>query len=113
MKVLDILSTVGALVLATTPLAVAGVAHAQTGASVAIQVGDLDFGSRADVARFQARIVMAADRLCDAGPTEISRRSACIAAVREEAMDKLGSAQRSEMIATAHKTPGWSVASAE
>lgn len=112
MKVLDILSTVGALVMATAPLAVAGVARAEPAAPVAIQVGDLDFGARTDIARFDARVVKAADALC--GDTrELSRRSACISAVREEAVAKLGSEQRSRMIASTRRTSAWNVASAQ
>ena len=97
MKVLDILSTVGALVLAATPLAVVGAAHAETPAPVSIQVGDLDFASHAGVARFDTRVSRAADQFCGVDSRDLSRRSACVAAVRDEAVSKLGSEQRSEM----------------
>jgi UrcA family protein len=114
MKVLDVLSTIGALVLAVTPLAVVGVAHAEPATPVSIQVGDLDFGSRADVARFNTRVVKAADTLCsETDVRDMSQRAACVSAVRDEAVARLGSAQRQEMIAANGGAPALRLASAQ
>lgn len=100
MKTLDILSTIGALVLAATPLAVADAAHAAPATAVAIPVADLDFANGTDVSRFNTRVIKAAARLCSGVDTrELSQMAACQSAVREEAVSQLGVQQRQQMAA--------------
>ncbi|WP_158915904.1 UrcA family protein [Caulobacter sp. S45] len=88
-KFINILTSVGFIAMAAVPLAAIGsVAHA---AEVqVVKVADLDLSSPAGAARFQRRVDAAANQLCGAGRT----RAACRAAVREEAVAKLGEGQR-------------------
>ena len=91
MKVLDAVSTVGALVMAATPLlAISSLAHAQeiTPQAQTIQGADLDLNRAADVARFDARVDRAAGRMCS-GQSDMVVTAACRQAVREEAAAKL------------------------
>ena len=90
-KVLEAVSTLGALVMAATPLlAVSSLAHAQeaTLQPQTIQVADLDLNRPADVARFNVRVDQAAARMC-ASRVEMGVNAACRQAVREEAGAKL------------------------
>jgi UrcA family protein len=89
MKVLDAVSTIGALVMAATPLlAISGVAHAQTLQPQVIQVADLNLNSPADMARFDARVDRAANRMCN-DRVDLMARNSCHQAIREEASERL------------------------
>ena len=95
-------STAAAIVatwaLAAMPLvALARGAHAQ---GVTIRVGDLS--NPAAAAAFDRQVEHAANKLCaDRAIDGLSRLAACHNAVRAEAMDKLGSAQRTQVSMTA------------
>ena len=90
-KLLDAVSTLGALVMAATPLlAIGGLAHAQeaTHPAQTIQVADLDLSQPAGVARFNARVEQTAGRMC-ASYGGLQMNTACRQAVREEAGARL------------------------
>ena len=80
-RVLDLLSAIGALAMAATPLAaITTTAHAAQidRPAVAISVGDLDFSRTADVTRFEARVNAAASTICQAdGMTGLEQGSSC------------------------------------
>lgn len=96
-KILNTLSAIGALAMAATPLvAIGGVAHAADYQPVHIQVADLDLSRTADVSSFRQRVDVAAKRMCGTGP-DLSQRAACASAVQEEAVERLGSAQRADL----------------
>ena len=90
-KVLNTLSAIGAIVMAATPLiAAASFAHAQDAVlqPQPIRVADLDLGRPADVARFNARVELAAGRMC-ASYGDMTVNAACRQAIRTEAGQKL------------------------
>ena len=92
-KVLNTISAIGALVMAATPLlAICGVARAQDVQAQRIQVADLDLSRPSDVARFDARVNVAAGRMC-ASQSDMESNAACRRSIREEAVDKLDAAR--------------------
>ena len=111
-KILNTLSAIGALVMAATPLvAIGGFAHAADYQPQRIQVSDLDFSRAADAATFHHRVDVAAGRMCNAN-ADLTQRSACGDAVQEEAVERLGSAQRQDLrTAEASARTTWRVAS--
>jgi UrcA family protein len=100
-RVLDILSAIGALAMAATPLmAITATAHAAElrPQGVSVAVGDLDFARPADVARFDARVNSAANTICQAkGEVGLQSWSTCRTAVHQEAVQKLDASQRQQM----------------
>ena len=114
-KVLNTLSAIGALVMAATPLvAIGGVAHAQdVGVTPAhIAVGDLDLRTPGAAAVFRQRVDAAAGVMCaQVGASSLGASADCRRAVYDEAVDKLGSAQRSELkTSAAQRSTGWTLA---
>jgi UrcA family protein len=94
-KFLTILTSAATLAMAAIPLtAVSSVAHA---AEARIQVGDLDLSRPADARVFERRVNLAASDLCNETGMELSRTNACRRAVRQEAIEKLGEAQRQSL----------------
>lgn len=75
------------LALAALPLIALSVAHADP---VTVRTSDLDLSQPAQVAILNARIERAAKQYCDdAGSQNLSRRNACIADFKAEAMDQV------------------------
>ena len=101
-KILETVSTIGALVLAATPLvAIGGVAHAQGAAAQRIDVAGLDFRSTSDVAVFRHRVGAAAQSLCGQGGVQpLNATLSCRQAVYDEAVSQLGAAQRQDLQAS-------------
>ena len=94
-KVLNTISAIGALLMATTPLvAAAGFAHAEEMQPQHIQVADLNLDRPADMARCYARGDDAANRMCPTTGGMIID-SGCRAAVREEATANLAMLRQS------------------
>ncbi len=100
-NILNTLSTIGALAMAATPLlAVGSLAHAAepTVRPAYIQVSDLDLSRASDAATFHNRVDVAGSAICgqDTGRT-MNSQTACVDAVRQEAVEKLGSVQRHDL----------------
>lgn len=109
-KVLNAVSTIGALVMAATPLmAISSVARAQDMAPEHIRIADLDLSRPADQARFQARVDLAAVRMCGSVGL-LNVEVACRQAVREEAMQKLDQQRADAAIQTAQAADRLTVA---
>ncbi len=100
-KVLNTLSAIGALVMAATPLmAIGSIAHAaETGPRpVHILVADLDLSRPDDAATFRTRVDAAAQGFCmHRGDVRLTAQGVCRQAVREEAVQQLGDAQRAAL----------------
>ena len=114
-KVLNTLSAIGALVMAATPLiAIGGVAHAaETGVRPAhILVADLDLSRASDATTFRQRVDATAASFCmHRGDVRLTAQSVCRQAVREEAVEQLGDAQRSALQTASTAQPtSWRVA---
>ncbi len=111
-KFLEAVSTLGALVMAATPLVVLGsVAHAEPAAvsPARIEVAGLDLRSPNDAATFRHRVSVAATSLCgQAGVQPLSMTLSCHQAVYDEAVSKLGSTQQQDLQAA--RTVGFTVA---
>ncbi len=112
-NILNTLSTIGALAMAATPLlAVGSLAHAAepTVQPAHVQVSDLDFSRPADAATFRSRVDAAADAVCRQDAVH-APRSACVDAVRQEAVEKLGAGQRHDLqTAQGRGSASWAVA---
>ncbi len=112
-NILNTLSAIGALTLAATPLlAVGGLARAAEPAvqPAYVQVSDLDLSRASDAATFRSRVDAAADAVCSQEAVH-APRAACVDAVREEAVEKLGAAQRRDLqAAQARGSAAWAVA---
>ncbi|MGC1305258.1 MAG: UrcA family protein [Caulobacteraceae bacterium] len=91
-KMINLLSSMATLAMAAT--AISAIAPAAQAAEVHIQITDLDLSNPTDAARFQQRIDAAASRLCNVVGASLDNRESCRAAVREEAVDKLGGVQQ-------------------
>lgn len=88
------LAAVATLALAALPVAaLTTTAHA---AEYRVPVGDLQLGTAAGAARFDARLKMAVNALCE-GQRGVTARSACESSVRAEAMDQLSAGQRRQL----------------
>ncbi len=113
-KILNILSAVGALVMAATPLAaLGGIAHAaESGARAHIRVADLDLAQPGDAATFRQRVDTAAQSFCTShGEMGLNAMNTCRAAVRDEAVDRLGEQQRQDLRSAQATSPvSWAVA---
>ncbi|MGC1301882.1 MAG: UrcA family protein [Caulobacteraceae bacterium] len=107
-KLINVLTTVATLAMAAVPLSAIGtVAHA---AEVRIQVADLDLSNPADAARFQDRVERAAHAFCRNVPEPLANQTACRSAVRDEAVQRLGSAQRESLKIATQGQGVWRVA---
>ncbi len=96
-KVLNFVASAATLALAALPIsALTTVAHAQT--PVRIAVSDLDLSSPAGAAAFDRRVRRAADDLCGYNDAPAPRSPSCREAVRAEALEKLGEAQRRSLV---------------
>ena len=113
-KVLNILSAIGALTMAATPLvAVGGMAHAaEVGVPVHILVADLNLGQASGAAVFRHRVDAAAETFCaDRGGLGLNAVNSCRQAIREEAVERLGAQQRQDLRSTlASSRTDWTVA---
>ena len=114
-KIVNMLSAIGVVMMAATPLVAIGgsMAHAQDALTPAhVQVADLDFNRASDVATFRQRVDVAAHSLCadDNGPSRVTN-TGCSEAVYDEAVSKLGSAQRQALASTTGAAMNWTVAS--
>ncbi len=113
MNVLNTLSAMGALVMAATPfIGLASAAYAEPGVQPAyIRVADLDLSRPSDAAVFKARVETAAGRFCSRTTTaaDLATMSDCRAAIRQEAVEKLGADQR-QALQTASLAAAWRVA---
>ncbi len=103
-RILETISTIGALVMAATPLAaVGGMAHAQAAGVPAqrIDVARLDFRNAGDVVAFRQRVGAAAQTLCGQGGVQpLSVTLSCRQAVYDEAVSQLGGSQRQDLQAS-------------
>ena len=112
-KVLNTLSAIGALVMAATPLAAIGVAHAaEAGRPAHILVADLNLGQANDAAIFRQRVDAAAETFCaDRGGLGLNAVNSCRQAIRQEAVERLGARQRQDLRSTlASSRTDWTVA---
>ena len=114
-SILNTLSAIGALAMAATPLlAVGSLAHAAEPQvrPAYVQVSGLDLARPADAAAFRSHVDAAAGDICgqDVARTRTSA-SACVEAVRQEAIEKLGAGQRHDLrTAQAGDDRVWSLA---
>jgi len=103
-KILNITSAIGALVMAATPLlAIGGSARAAESSMlpVRILVGDLDLAQVQGAAAFDRRLDRAAMTFCLQNGVEMGRINACRQAVRDEAVAKLTTLQQQDLRAVA------------
>ncbi len=100
-KILTVASTIGALVMAATPLlAIGSFAHAAEPnvRPIDISLSGLDLSQPKDAGVFNRRVDAAATAFCGRGAFDgLSRLSACRQAVRDEAVEKLSSVQQREL----------------
>ena len=114
-NILNTLSTIGALVMAATPLlAVGSLAHAgeMTVRPAYIQVSGLDLSRASDAATFRSRVNAAATAICSQDVVRTrTDETTCRDAVRQEAVDGLGASQRHDLqTASREGVRTWSVA---
>ncbi len=99
-KVIGILSTIGVLTMAATPLlAVGGFAHAEESQMrpVRIAVGDLNLAQPQDAATFTRRVDRAAETFCLQNGVAFPRLGACRQAVHDEAVERLTTSQQQDL----------------
>jgi UrcA family protein len=107
-KLINVLTTVATIAMAAVPLSAIGtVAHA---AEARIHVADLDLSNPADAARFQVRVDRAARQFCRNVAQPLANRAPCQAAIREEAVEHLGSVQRESLKIATQGQGAWRVA---
>ncbi|MHB8284557.1 MAG: UrcA family protein [Caulobacteraceae bacterium] len=106
-KLIVAASTIGAFVMAATPLlSIGGFARAAEPVAqpVRIELSDLNLASARDVAVFSRRLDEASYTFCirsGAGDGELSSLDVCRQAVRQEAVQKLTPSQRQDLRAVA------------
>jgi UrcA family protein len=91
-KIINILTSATAIAMTVLPLSALGTAaHAE---ETRIQIADLDLARPTDAMRFQRRLDVAAERICNVARSPLGDQAACRIAVRQEAVEKLGGVQR-------------------